>query len=213
MGKTIAVIGAGPGLGNAIARKFAKEGFHAVLMARRAEVLERSAQEFADEGLSVSFKQVDCASNNSVRAALAEVEAERGSVDALAFNAAVMAGGAPFEISPEELLARHQVDVVAALTAAQAVVPGMRERGDGALLFTGGGLGLSPNPGATSMSLDKASLRALAFVLNEELEGSGVYAGIVNVRGGIGTPGYEPAFLAELFWGLYQRRDQVEITY
>jgi len=98
-----------------------------------------------------------------------------------------------------------QVNVAGALAAAQAVLPGMRARGSGAILFTGGGLAFDPTswPAAASLALGKAALRNLAFSLHAELAPSGIHAGLLTIAGAVqpGTP-FDPAHIAEAFWRL-----------
>ena len=69
-------------------------------------------------------------------------------------------------------------------------------------------------PESTSISVHKAALRALAIVLHKELKDTGVYAGIVNIKGGIGSDDYySPDKIAKLFYRLYEERNEMEITY
>jgi len=132
----------------------------------------------------------------------------------LVYNAAVLKDGMPTELSPEELTGHYQVDVAGAMCAVQQVVPAMRERGEGAVLCTGGGLAFDPVPAYTSISVHKAVLRAFAIALHKELENDGIYAGIVNIKGNIGSDDYySPDNIAKLFYKLYKERDKIEITY
>jgi NAD(P)-dependent dehydrogenase (short-subunit alcohol dehydrogenase family) len=79
----------------------------------------------------------------------------------------------------------------------------MRTRGSGTVLITGGGLALAPWPGATALGMAKAAVRNLAQVLARDLEGSGVRAGTVTIRGIVGAPGFDPDDIAERFWSLH----------
>ena len=212
--KTIAIVGAGPGLGNHIAEVFGKNGFRVVLMARREEKLKEYAAELAAQGVEAEYQVVDCASNASIIAGFDAVKAKYGVIDVLEYNAAVLQGGFATVLAPEELAARYQVDVAGALCAAQQVIPGQKEQGNGTILFTGGGLGLAPSSSATSISLHKAALRALAIALHDELKDSGIYVGIVNIKGGIGMDDYYATEkVAGLFYQLYTEHTAVEITY
>lgn len=212
--KNIAVLGAGPGLGNHIAEEFGNHGFRAILMSRREEVLKSYTKELENKGIEADYQVVDCGVSESVRLALSEVSRKYGGIDVLVYNAAVLQGGSPLELSPEELSERYRVDVVGALCASQQVIPHMKEKKDGAVIFTGGGLALDPMPAFTSISVHKAALRAFAVALHKELEGTGVYAGIVNIKGNIGSNDfYSPGKIAGLFYDLYKERKEIEITY
>lgn len=213
-GKNIIVMGAGPGLGEHIAEEFARHGFHSILMARSRERLSRSVKTLREKGLAVDYEIVDCASNESIRAALRTAQEKYGATEVLVYNTAVLRDGLATGIDPEELARRYQVDVAGAVCAVQEVLPAMRAQGSGALLFTGGGLALRPVSQFTSISLHKAALRALAQALHDELAEQGIFAGIVNIKGGIGSdPYYAPEQIAKIFYWLYETRRETEVTY
>ena len=212
--KNIVIIGAGPGLGCHIAEEFGKHGFRTILMSRREDALKQYITELNGKDIDADYQVVDCAKNESIKSALSKARQKYGDIDVLVYNTAVLQGGSPLELTPEELAARYQADVAGALCAAQEVVPGMKDKKDGAILFTGGGLAFNPMPEVTSVSVHKAALRALAIVLHKELENTGVYAGIVNIKGGIGLDDYySPDKIAKLFYRLYEERNEIEITY
>ena len=212
--KTIAVLGAGPGLGNHIGKEFGNHGFRVVLLARREDALKNYIEELNSTGIEADYHVVDCADNESIKSALAAISQKYGGVDVLAYNTAVLQGGSPLQLPPEELVKRYQVDVAGALCAVQQVVPYMKEQKNGAILLTGGGLALDPAPAFLSISVHKAALRALAAALHKELSGDGIFTGIVNVKGNIGSDDYySPARIAALFYQMYEKQDETEITY
>lgn len=212
--KTIVVVGAGAGLGNHIAEEFGRNGFRVILMARREEKLQEYVTQMKEKGIEAEYQTVDCGSNDSIKAAFDEVKKKYQTVDVLAYNTAVLKDGFATVISPEELAERYQVDVAGAVCAAQQVIPGQKERGSGAILYTGGGLAFFPASQFTSISMHKAALRALAIAMHDELKDAGVYVGIVNIKGNIGSDEYyAPARIAEKFYQLYTERKETEITY
>lgn len=212
--KNIVIIGAGPGLGYHIAEEFGNQGFRTILMSRREDVLKQYVTKLNGKSIEADCQVVDCANNESIKSALSKAQQKYGDIDVLVYNTAVLQGGSPLELTPEELSERYQVDVSGALCAVQQVVPGMKDKKDGTILFTGGGLALNPMPESTSISVHKAALRALAIVLHKELKDTGVYAGIVNIKGGIGSDDYySPDKIAKLFYRLYEERNEMEITY
>ena len=110
-------------------------------------------------------------------------------------------------MSPEEFVQRYQADVAGAVCAVQQVVPSMKEKKEGTILFTGGGLAFDPAPEY------KAALRTLAVALHKELETDGIYIGIVNIKGNIGSDNYySPENIAKVFYQLYEEKNTVEIT-
>ena len=212
--KTIVVVGAGSGLGNHLAKKFAQNGFRVVLMARREDRLKEYVAEMEQAGIESDYQVVDCANNNSIRAAFENVKNKYGVVDVLSYNAAVLKDGLPTQLAPEELALRYQVDVAGGLCAAQQVIPGQIEQGEGCILFTGGGLALYPLPQFTSVSVHKAALRTLAITLHDELKDTGIYVGVVNIKGNIGSDEYYvPARIAEVFYKMYTEKSSVETSY
>ena len=212
--KTLVVVGAGKGMGNNIAEVFGKNGFRVVLMARSQASLEEYAGEFAARGIEASGIAADAADPESLSAAFSKVLAQFGAVDVLAYNACNLAPGKPSEISSAELMRHYQVDVASALHSVLHVLPGMRQRKSGTILFTGGGFALYPMPEFTCVSVDKAALRALAMTLNAELKEEGIFAGIVTIMGSIaaGTH-FDPAEIAKAYWKLYEERKDPEIIF
>lgn len=212
--KTIVVVGAGSGLGNHIAEIFGRNGFRVILMARREEKLKEYVAEMQNGGIDAEYRVVDCAYNDSIRGAFQDVLQKYGVVDVLSYNAAVLQDGLPSKLAPEEQAARYQIDVVGGLCAAQQVIPAQRKRGEGCILFTGGGLAFNPMAQYTSVSVHKAALRTLAVTLHDELRDAGIYVGIVNIKGNIGADEYyAPAKIAEVFYRMYSDRTEKEVTY
>ncbi|MDO4399829.1 MAG: SDR family oxidoreductase [Coriobacteriia bacterium] len=212
--KTIVVIGAGRGMGNHIAEEFGGKGFRAVLVARNQEALDGYVREFEGKGIEACGIAADASDTDSLTRAFEEVAERFGAVDVLAYNACILEGGKPSELSSAELMRHYQVDVASALHCALQVLPGMRERKSGTILFTGGGLALHPMPEYTCVSVGKAALRALAIALNAEVAGDGVFAGVVTIMGNI-EPGtrYDPADIAKAYWRLHEERADVEIIF
>lgn len=214
MQKTIAVLGAGPGLGNHIGKEFGNRGFRAVLLAKREDALKQYVKELNESGIESDYHVVDCFDNDSIKSALAAISQKYNGIDVLAYNTAVLQGGSPLELTPDELVKRYQVDVAGALCAVQQVIPYMKKKKEGAILLTGGGLALDPVPAFLSISVHKAALKALASALHKELSADGIFTGIVNIKGNIGSDDYySPARIAALFYQLYEKQNETEITY
>lgn len=232
MTKTIAVVGAGPGLGTSMARRFGREGFRVGLLARNSNRLGAMQSALADEGISASVHVADVLDRPTLRAALAELEQACGSIDVLAYLP-TPAGAElklPEDVDVESVM--HQLDytVLGPIEATQAVLPGMLARGDGALLYTGGYSSRHPVTSHANAGIALAAQRNYAHVLNRSLAGRGVYAGTVTVAGLImrSTTGDEilaapddvrtmlepllidPDDIADVYWDMYSKRNRAE---
>ncbi len=212
--KTIVVVGAGKGMGNHIAEKFAENDFRVVLAARREEKLAEYKEEFAAKGYEVYTKAADASDTESLKDVFDWTIEQFGVVDVLVYNAAILEAGFPTSLSQEEFAKHFQVDLASALFCAQQVIPKQLEQKNGTILFTGGGFALYPMAEYTCVSLFKAALRALAFTLNQELNEKGIFTGTVTIMGNIaeGTH-YDPSKIAEKYWQLYTERKDVEIVF
>ncbi len=197
------VVGAGPGMGMALARRFGRESATVALVARRPDALASYVDELGDLGVDARAFPADVGDEVSLRAAFAAIRAELGDPDVLLYNASLNPAGAPADVSVAEVESALRVGAVGALVAAQEVLPAMRTRGSGTVLVTGGGLALAPWPGATALGMAKAAVRNLVQVLARDLEGTGVRAATVTIRGIVGAPGFDPDDIAERFWTLH----------
>ncbi len=198
-----AIVGAGPGIGLAVAKKFAAEGFGVALLSRQQAKLEELA---AEVGVGARGYQADAGDEASLRAALAKCTEELGNPSVLVYNASVMNPGLPSVVATEHLLEDFKVNVAGAAVAAQAVIPAMRKAGGGTILITGGGLALEPYPHYSSLAIGKAGVRNYAFSLAAELEASNIHVATVTVCGFVkeGTH-FAPDLIAGVYWKLHQQ--------
>ncbi|WP_160161080.1 SDR family NAD(P)-dependent oxidoreductase [Actinomadura sp. K4S16] len=196
------VIAAGPGIGQAVARRFAREGYPIALIARGDETLRAAARAVGPSGVPVVTVAADCADEDALRGALDRVVAEHGLPDVVVYNAAVVQGDAPGELPARAHLEAWAVNVVGALTAADHLAPAMARRGSGSILVTGG----MPEPKwqYTSLSLGKAGVRTLVRILDQRYGAAGVHAASVTVDGPV-APGtdFDPDDIAEHYWRLH----------
>lgn len=203
-----AVLGVGPGLGLALSRRFAREGYKVAMLARNGEKL-KEYQDQMEEGWEAQAWPCDLSNLELLKETL---EALTPSV--LIYNAVGYHPGPLSDLNPTDLEADFRVGVSGALAAVQAVLPGMRQQGSGSILVTGGGSALSPSPRWGSIPIIKAGLRNLALALHQELKPSNIYVGTVTVAGSIqvGT-GLDPERIVEVYWQLHQERNQAEVVY
>lgn len=211
--KTMVVVGAGKGMGNHIAEKFAQNDFRVILMARREEALDEYVKEFENKGFEAYGEVADVSDVSSLTGALDNVLNKFEIIDVLVYNAAFMAPGNASQLTSDEMIEHFKTDVVGAQVSASKVIPKMKEQKEGAILFTGGLFGVFPNAyyEFACMSMDKAALRQLAQMLNAELKEDGIFVGIVNIMGTVGDDDvHQPEKIAEKYWQLYTKQDKFE---
>jgi NAD(P)-dependent dehydrogenase (short-subunit alcohol dehydrogenase family) len=204
------VIGAGPGIGQAVARRFAREGLPVAVLARTEQTVRAAAAALAPSGVPVVPLVADSTDEAALRAALDAAADELGPPGVVVYNAAVIQPDAPGELSVRGHMDRWAVNVVGAITAAAHVAPGMARRGGGSFIITGGMP--EPNPLYVSLSLGKAGVRALVSLLDMEYGSTGVHVATVTVAGAV-APGtaFDPDQIAEHYWRLHgQPRQQWE---
>jgi short-subunit dehydrogenase len=206
------IVGFGPGVGFGVAQAFAREGFALALLSRDPGRHARLLAELRDAGFDATAIAADAGDEASLTAAIARSEEELGLTGVLIYNAVAPTFLKPTALSAEKLVADFRVNVAGALAATLAVLPGMKERGRGTILFTGGGWALHPWDGAASPSIGKAGLRSLALTLAQELSGTGIHAATVTIMGQVAEDThFSPAKIAEAYLRLYrQQPDQFE---
>ena len=195
---SVVVIGAGPGIGRAVAARFAKEGAAVALIARTAATLEGVARSLPG-ALALT---ADVADEAALRAALDRAADVLGPPDVVVHNAAVIRPDTVGELTAAQLMDTFAVNVASVLTAAAHVAPGMAARGGGTFLVTGG----MPEavPGYVSLSIGKAAVRTVVDLLDGTYGPSGVHAASITVGGHV-APGtaYDPDDIAEHYWRLH----------
>ena len=175
------VTGASAGIGAATARALAKSGASLALGARRLPRLEAVAAEVRALGGHAFAHELDVTDPGSVAAFCDAAEARFGAVDTLVSNAG-MSGLTQLPDTPVERLRRElDVNLLGPLLMARRLIPGMRTRGRGDLLFVGSETAVRPRPHQVGYSAAKAGLEAAARALTMELEGTGVRTILVRI--------------------------------
>jgi NADP-dependent 3-hydroxy acid dehydrogenase YdfG len=180
------VVGAGPGIAAATARRFGREGYAVGLVARREAALAGLADELRADGARVAWVTGEAGDPVSLMTAVASLTEELGPADVLLYNVSVGRQVAVPELTPEELLADLAAGAVGLQTAVRAVLPGMREAGSGTVLVTGGGSADRPIPSMATLGVQKSALRALVEVQARALAPEGIHVATVTIRGLVG---------------------------
>jgi hypothetical protein len=174
--RTAVITGASSGIGEAIARELARRGHGLTLVARRDEKLKALAGELAKDGLRVDVLAADL-SDRGVRAGLLGRVTDMGVTPHILVNNAGLSTLGPISKSdPEAEMNMIEVDVVAVADLCSRFVPGMVERGAGAVLNVASTAAFQPLPGQAGYGAGKAFVLSYTESLNEELRGSGVTA-------------------------------------
>jgi short-subunit dehydrogenase len=197
------VIGAGPGLGSALAHRFAKGGYHLTLMARRTDGLAKLTSDLADT--VVDTVAADASDPEGLRATLTSLYANPGAPGVLVYNASMLAPDSLLTSDAAHLHQAYDVDVVGAIVASQAAAPAMRSAGGGTILLTGGGWADHPVAEWGTISLGKAALRSAATMLGADLAADGVRVASITIEAQIqaGTP-FSADLIAEKYWSVVQ---------
>jgi len=213
-----AVVGVGPRLGSAVARKFASEGYTIAILSRDLEKLSQLAEEIAQEAKAQVFAlRVDCTDARSVREAFEGV-LSLGPVEVLVYNAceppdadeAPAPHPTPFlAVTPDAFHLSLAVSAAGAFHCAQQVIPGMVERGRGTIIFTGSSASVTGFAGYSDLSCGKFALRGLSQSLAREFQPAGVHIAHVIIDGVIGERRsvIESSFLALIHSSLSIRSD------
>ncbi|WP_188092396.1 SDR family NAD(P)-dependent oxidoreductase [Azospirillum sp. B21] len=195
------VVGAGPGLGFALARRFGRELGEVALIARSADRLVPLVRELQELGIAAHALTADAADLDGLRGTIERAVAVMPPLKALIYNAAAIQPARPLALAPKVLAAELVVDVAAPLAAAQAVAPALEANGGGSVLFTGGGFALYPNPEMAALSAGKAALRNLTATLAQDLAPKNIDVAIVTICGYLAEEGrFAPDTVAKAYW-------------
>ncbi|GAA1541892.1 SDR family NAD(P)-dependent oxidoreductase [Dactylosporangium maewongense] len=214
---TIAIVGAGPGLGLSIAKVFGGHGFDVALISRSKDKLDVLVAELNAVGITAEGFPADAADAAQVTAALQHAITRFGRIDVLEYSPhAGLTMTAPKDVTLESL--RQPIDslLYGAVAAVQAVLPAMIVAGSGTVLFTTGGGAINPYPMLADVNIAQAGQRNWAINLHNTLADQGVYVASVAIDLMIGTqapdgvPYRAPDEIALDYWTLHTTRTQAE---
>lgn len=171
---TALVTGASGGLGEQYAEFLARNGMDVILTARSTEALEENAARIGKRhGRWVQAVPTDLTDRDSRREVLARVN-EHGPIDVLVNNAGFGTHGSFLEMDPERMVDEIELNCVALTVLAREVLPGMLERGRGAIINVASTAGFQPLPTMSVYAATKAYVRSLSHALWSETRGTGV---------------------------------------
>ena len=174
--RSVLITGCSSGIGLASALEMKARGWRVFATARKPEDIARLRDEHGLESL-----YLDYADPASIAAAAAHVlEATNGALTALYNNGAYGQPGAIEDITPDVLRQQFEVNVIGWLDLTRRIIPAMRARGEGRIVFCSSVLGLIVAPYRGAYAASKFAVEALADALRMELAGSGIEISLIE---------------------------------
>lgn len=183
----IAIIGAGPGLGAAVARKFGREGFSVALISRDQMKLDALAAELEADGVTARGYAADVLEPAALEVALARAAAELGPVTTLQYSPLPSPDYLKpvLDLTPELALEALEFSALGLIRAVRTVLPSMRETGDGSIILINGGTAVKARAGFAGTSVAFPAESAYGEMLHAALEDEGIRVSQLVIPGGI----------------------------
>lgn len=225
----IAILGAGPGLGMSVAHRFGAAGYTVALLSRNATKHPEYLAALEQAGIEAAAFDANAAEPEQLRAAIEAVKSRFGRIDVGYFGPAGNFALSDIVATTAAEARDALLTVPPAVDFASLLLPDLRQRGAGSLVFAGGLSSVVPMPPLGGLALASAALRNYAITLNAALAPEGVYVGTVTIGGvilrsaahqqmtdgaidfaGEALPTLDPDELAETVWQLVDKRDAAE---
>ncbi|BDZ64287.1 SDR family NAD(P)-dependent oxidoreductase [Agromyces mangrovi Wang et al. 2018] len=205
---TIAIVGAGPGLGAAVARRFAREGFQVALISRDQAKLDALAAELGEDGVTARGYSADVRYAASLEAALAQAAADLGPITALQYSPLPSRSYLEpvLDLTPDLALEALRFSALGLIAAARTVLPAMREAGDGTIILINGGTSVQARPGFSGTSVAFPAESAYGEMLHDALADEGVRVVQLVIPGAIPKLQLPNGIddVADRIWGLHE---------
>ena len=184
------VIGAGAGIGSTVAKRFAGEGYHAVLCRRTDEEgLRRSVENIESEGGSASGFLLNAVVAGSIEERVADVEANIGPIEVVVYNLGAQIGDRALMDTSYKMFERGwRMATFGLFRTAASVCPPMEKRGKGTILVTASTAAMRGNAGQHSHAAAMAGRRMLCQTLNAEYGVKGIHVVHIIVDGMVDAP-------------------------
>jgi short-subunit dehydrogenase len=235
MKKCIAILGAGPGLGTALAHKYGKEGYAVALVARRLEPLQTLVNQLAQEGIVAQAFTADLRDPSAVSTVISNIQSNFGGIETLYYGPNAPEVFVPATtVDVEALKDKVELFLYGLVAAVASALPTIRAQRGAILVGLGGsaavGLPFMSGPGPAL-----AGARNYLYSLHGELATEGVYVGMLTLSAVIKNSGWhagihsgtipmnlppdfqipevDPAALAELLHRAAQTRQTAELVY
>jgi short-subunit dehydrogenase len=229
---SIAVFGAGPALGRAVARRYAREGYQVVLVARRREPLDALADELHGLETTAHVITADLSDTDRIPQLAENIRTVAGDPGVIYYGAAPGGFIPAAELTPGRARELMPLGVYAPLALVQAFLPAMLTRGDGTILTAQGASAVRGTPnigGGLALAAQRNYLQALhAEVGRQGVYVGGLYIGAVIEHSAFHAereraraagasisqmPTVDPGHLADLLWTMHNAKGPQEATY
>ena len=185
--KVAVVAGVGEGLGQAIARRFAKD-YHVVMLARDLEKLQGYEQKLRETGAAATGMKVDLRVEGQIVEALARIEQEIGAIEVAVYNAGAQHRKPLLEISGEAFEKVWRLAAFGAFVFGREAVRHMEPRGRGTILFTGATSSVRGGAHFGAFAAAKFATRAVVQSIAREFGPKGIHAATVIIDGAVDMP-------------------------
>lgn len=184
---TIAIIGAGPGLGAAVARRFSREGFAVALVSRDQAKLDGLAADLAKEGVDARGYAADVLDPAALERALERAAADLGPITALQYSPLPSRDylHSVLDLTPELASEALRFSAIGLIHAARAVLPAMRAAGEGSILLVNGGTSVKARHGFAGTSVAFPAESAYGEMLHDALADEGIRVAQLVIPGAI----------------------------
>ena len=216
--KVAVIVGVGPGLGWALVKRFAREGYATVACSRDPDRGRTRIPEAATSAPHVRFEACDASRAEDVARVFSAVRRDLGVPGVVVFNAGAYERGGILELTPESFEHCWRVGCLGGFNVGQAAARLMVEEGSGTILFTGATASLRGGAGFANLAVPKFGLRALAQSMARELQPKGIHVAHVIIDGQIESESrrelaaqrgrdslLSPDAIAESYWQLHRQ--------
>lgn len=207
------VMGAGAGIGGTVGRRFAQEGYHAVLCRRSdQDGLDSMVAAINADGGSASGHLLNAAEADTIEERVAAVESDIGPIEIVLFNLGAQVGDRSLaETSYKTFEMGWRLATFALFRLASAVCPAMEQRGRGTILVTSSTAAVRGNRGQHSHAAAMGGRRMLCQSLNAEFGPKGIHVAHIIIDGAVDAPDTLGKMLgAEKFQELRDTRGQAD---
>ena len=179
MSKLCVITGVGAGNGASFSRRFTREGYRVVMLARNLAYLETLAKEIPG---SVAM-ECDVRDPGAIQQVFARIQEDIGTVDTLIYNAGAGEWASIMDTSLEGMQSSWATNTLGLVACAQQVIPSMTENGEGNIMVIGATASLRGGAQSTAFASAKAAQRSVAQSMARDLGPKGIHVGYLIIDG------------------------------